>query len=80
MEKDVLYGLQQGNLALKEINKEMSIESVEKLMDETAASVAYQKEISELLAGKLTNDEEDEVEDELAAIEAEQVRCVTSMF
>lgn len=43
MQKDVLYGLQQGNEALKEIHKEMSLEAVEKLMDETAEGIAYQR-------------------------------------
>jgi len=43
MQKDVLYGLQQGNEALKEIHKEMSLEAVEKLLDETAEGIAYQK-------------------------------------
>lgn len=43
MERDVFYGLQQGNAALKEIHKEMSLEMVEKLMDETAEGIAYQK-------------------------------------
>lgn len=43
MEKDVLFGLQQGNSVLKEIHKEMNVESVEKLMGETADAVAYQK-------------------------------------
>ena len=43
MEKDILYGLQQGNAALREIQKEMSLEAVEKLMEETAEAVAYQK-------------------------------------
>ncbi|ORY74850.1 Snf7 family [Protomyces lactucae-debilis] len=43
VEKDVLYGLQQGNQVLRAINKEMSIERVEKLMDETADAVAYQQ-------------------------------------
>lgn len=43
MEKDVLYGLKQGNSVLTQLNKEMSIENVEKLMSETAEGVAYQK-------------------------------------
>lgn len=73
MQKDVLYGLQQGNEALKEIHKEMSLEAVEKLMDETAEGIAYQKEIDALLGSRLTNDDEDEVEDELAVLEAEQL-------
>lgn len=43
VEKDVVFGLQQGNSVLKEIHKELSVESVERLMSETAEGVAYQK-------------------------------------
>lgn len=43
VEKSILLGLQQGNLVLKEIHKEMSVEMVEKLMGETEDAVAYQK-------------------------------------
>ena len=43
IQKDVLYGLQQGNAALKEIQKEMSLEAVERILDETAEGIAYQK-------------------------------------
>jgi charged multivesicular body protein 6 len=38
-----LFGLKQGNAVLKELHKEMSLEAVEKLMNETAEAVAYQK-------------------------------------
>jgi hypothetical protein len=43
VEKDIIFGLQQGSTVLKEINKEMSLESVEKLMDDTADAIAYQE-------------------------------------
>jgi charged multivesicular body protein 6 len=43
VEKDVVFGLKQGNAVLKEINQEMSLESVEKLMDDTADAIAYQE-------------------------------------
>jgi len=39
----VIFGLQQGSAVLKEINKEMSLEAVEKLMDDTADAIAYQE-------------------------------------
>jgi hypothetical protein len=45
VEKDVVFGLQQGAAVLKEINQEMSLESVEKLMDNTADGIAYQEVI-----------------------------------
>lgn len=72
VQKDVLYGLRQGNQVLKEIQKEMSLESVEKLMEETADGIAYQREVSNMLAGRMSNEEEDEVEDELEQMEREE--------
>lgn len=100
IQKDVLYGLQQGTAVLKEIHKEMGgIENVEKLLGENEEARAYQEvrtpfplcpptayqrshtdynmlqEISELLANKMSNQEEEEVEDELEALEAEVNRA-----
>ncbi|KAJ7092608.1 Snf7 family [Mycena epipterygia] len=74
VEVSVLHGLKQGNEVLKEIHKEMNVESVEKLMDETQEAREYQREIGELLANNLTADEEDAVQDELRQLQAEVVR------
>ncbi|KAK5660772.1 hypothetical protein OQA88_12139 [Cercophora sp. LCS_1] len=90
IQKDVVFGLQQGTKVLTEIHKEMGgIEHVEKLMGETADAIAYQKvrfllevftgkkganeeqEVSEMLGGRMSNQDEEEVEDELAALERE---------
>lgn len=38
-----MFGLEQGAAVLKEINKEMSLEKVEKLMEDTADAIAYQE-------------------------------------
>jgi hypothetical protein len=44
VQKDVIYGLQQGTAVLKEIHKEMGgIENVEKLLGENAEARAYQE-------------------------------------
>jgi charged multivesicular body protein 6 len=43
VEVSVLHGLKQGNEVLKEIHREMSIESVEKLMEETHEAREYQR-------------------------------------
>ncbi|KAA8564983.1 hypothetical protein EYC84_010752 [Monilinia fructicola] len=47
------------------------LDHVEKLMGETADAIAYQQEVSDMLGGMMSNQDEDEVEDELAALEAE---------
>ena len=74
VQKDVVYGLQQGTNVLRQIHAEMGgIEKVEKLMD----ARAYQQEISDMLKGQISNQDEDEVEDELASLE-EQVAGVKS--
>lgn len=71
IEKDVLYGLEEGNKVLKEINNEMSIEKIDKIMDDTADAISYQNELSERLGTQLTNNEEDEVDEELRKLEIE---------
>lgn len=72
LQKDVVFGLQRGTEVLKLINKEMGgLAGVEKMMEDTAEARREQEEISEALAGQLSNLEEDEVEDELAALERE---------
>ncbi|CEJ93915.1 Putative SNF7 family protein [[Torrubiella] hemipterigena] len=72
IQKDVVFGLQQGTKVLQEIHAEMGgIEHVEKLMGDTADAIAYQQEISDMLGGRISNHDEEEVEDELAALERE---------
>ncbi|KAM0723313.1 hypothetical protein Q7P37_001514 [Cladosporium fusiforme] len=72
VQKDVVFGLQQGTAVLKEIHKEMGgLEKVELIMSETEEAQAYQNEINEMLGGKMSNEDEDEVEDELLAMERE---------
>ncbi|KAF8167787.1 Snf7 family [Crassisporium funariophilum] len=65
VEVSVLHGLKQGNEILKEIHREMNIESVEKLMEETAEAREYQRELGEMLSNNLSLDEEDAVQKEL---------------
>jgi len=74
VQKAVLFGLQQGTQVLNQIHKEMGgLEAVEKLMGETEDARRYQEEISEALAGQMSNEDEDEVEDELEALEREVI-------
>ncbi|KAK9460151.1 ESCRT-III subunit protein VPS20 [Lipomyces oligophaga] len=72
VEKDILFGLEQGSRVLKEINKEMSMDRVEKLLDDSTEGIAYQKEISEMLADTITNSEEYDIEEELETMKQEE--------
>ncbi|THG99896.1 hypothetical protein EW026_g2536 [Hermanssonia centrifuga] len=71
VEVSVLHGLQQGNEVLKEIHKEMNVETVEKLLDETAEAQAYQREIDDMLANSLAVEDEEAVQAELAQLQRE---------
>ncbi|KAM6957896.1 charged multivesicular body protein 6-like [Aplochiton taeniatus] len=68
IELKVIEGLKVGNDCLKSMHEVMSIEDVERIMDETQEAIEYQKQIDELLAGSLTQEDEDAVLAELEAI------------
>ncbi|KZO96259.1 hypothetical protein CALVIDRAFT_140012 [Calocera viscosa TUFC12733] len=73
VQKDVMFGLQQGNSVLKEMHKEMSLEQVERLMEDTAEAVAYQREVDEMLMSSMTVEEEEAVQRELQQLQVEQL-------
>ncbi|OQR94649.1 hydroxymethylglutaryl-CoA lyase, mitochondrial precursor [Achlya hypogyna] len=65
----IFEGLKAGNSVLDAIHKEMTIEAVEDLMLETQEAQAHADEISRMLGGALTVEDEDAVLAELAEIE-----------
>jgi len=69
IEVSILHGLKQGNDILKEIHKEMNVESVEKLLEETAEAREYQKEVGDMLSNNLSLDEEEAVQKELLELQ-----------
>ncbi|KAK6510011.1 Vacuolar protein sorting-associated protein 20 [Arthrobotrys musiformis] len=64
IQKDVLYGLQQGNTVLKQIEKEMSLEKAEKIMGDTEDAIAYQKQLDEVITRNMSNEDQDAVDEE----------------
>ncbi|KAH7474280.1 hypothetical protein KRP22_004027 [Phytophthora ramorum] len=65
----VFEGLKAGNSILNAIHKEMTVEAVEELMMETEEAQATANEISRVIGGSLTVEDEDAVLSELAEIE-----------
>ncbi|XP_026181181.1 charged multivesicular body protein 6-like [Mastacembelus armatus] len=68
IEMKVIEGLKIGNDCLKSMHEIMSLEDVERILDETQESIEYQRQIDEMLAGALTQEDEDTVLAELEAI------------
>ncbi|KAK7694912.1 hypothetical protein QCA50_002100 [Cerrena zonata] len=71
VEVSVLHGLQQGNEVLKEIHKELNIENVERILDETAEAREVQREIGDMLANTLSMEDEEAVQAELRELQSE---------
>lgn len=73
IELKVIEGLKIGNDCLKKMHEVMSIEEVERIMDETQEGIDYQRQIDELLAGSLTSEDEEAILEELEAITQEDL-------
>jgi charged multivesicular body protein 6 len=71
VQQQVLEGLQVGNEALKKIHEVLTIDEVERIMDETREGVEKQQEIDALIAsGALSLEDEDAVAAELEELVA----------
>lgn len=73
IELKVIEGLKIGNDCLKKMHEVMSIEEVERIMDETQEGIDYQRQIDDLLAGSLTSEDEEAILEELEAITQEDL-------
>ncbi|KAJ8882798.1 hypothetical protein PR048_014612 [Dryococelus australis] len=68
VELQVMNGLKAGNEALKKIHDVLTVDEVERILDETREGVEKQREIDELISGALTEEDEAAVEEELEAL------------
>ncbi|KAJ2028874.1 Vacuolar protein sorting-associated protein 20, partial [Coemansia sp. S3946] len=65
-----LYG--RASRTLTQLHKEMRIEDVERLADDTAEAIAYQNEISDILQSNMTAEDEEAVLEELEELERQE--------
>jgi charged multivesicular body protein 6 len=73
VESQVVAGLAEGTKVLEALNREMKIEDLDNLMQDTAEAIAYQKEIDEMLSGQLSQEDDDAVLAELDFIEKQEL-------
>lgn len=73
IEKDVVYGLSQGNQVLKTLNNEMSADKIDKIIDDLEDEKMKVDEVSDMLgtSSALSNSEEMEVDEELERMQRE---------
>jgi charged multivesicular body protein 6 len=68
VQQKVLEGLKVGSEALKKVHEILTIDEVERIMDETREGIDKQREIDEIISGALSDTDEDEVAAELEAL------------
>ncbi|KAL1416930.1 hypothetical protein MTO96_027371 [Rhipicephalus appendiculatus] len=80
IEIQVVEGLKVGNESLKKLHEVLSVEAIEKIMDETQEGIEKQKEIDDLLSGQLTVEDDEAVLAELEALVSEdEARAVLDL-
>jgi len=65
VQKQVIDGLKEGNVALEKANAMFSIDEIEDILADTQEASEKQREITDLLSGQLTQEDEDDVIAEL---------------
>lgn len=72
VEQQVLDGLKRGNDALRQVHEILTIDEIERVLDETQEAVEKQQEIDAVLSGALTQQDEDDVMAELDRLVGEE--------
>ncbi|WVQ96617.1 hypothetical protein IAU59_003722 [Kwoniella sp. CBS 9459] len=80
IQNTVMHGLEMGADVLKQLHAEMSLEKVEKLMDQTREGVEYQREIDESLMSRMSPEEEEAVQAELEQLQREALPAIPSVL
>jgi len=69
VEQNVFNALKVGNETLQLINSQMSLDDVQKLMDDSAEAIAYQNQIGDILSEELNPMDEEDIEKEFDALQ-----------
>uniref|UniRef100_A0A0N4ZI13 Charged multivesicular body protein 6 n=1 Tax=Parastrongyloides trichosuri TaxID=131310 RepID=A0A0N4ZI13_PARTI len=73
IQADVVNKLRTGNEALKQINQLFDLDEIDKIMEETKEGALYQEEISNMLSGAFTSQDEEDLEKELEKLTQQQL-------
>jgi charged multivesicular body protein 6 len=74
IQKDVYNALKQGNDFLKNMNKALTVEDVNKLMEETQEAIEYQQEVGRILAQQGIEENDEELLNQLEVLDVEEAQ------
>ncbi|EPX71262.1 vacuolar sorting protein Vps20 [Schizosaccharomyces octosporus yFS286] len=65
IQQDVLFGLQEGSNILQQLQKQMPLERIDKICNDNDEAFQYVDEVNVILQGRMSRDQEDEIQAEL---------------
>eukprot|EP00899_Mesostigma_viride_P010516 jgi/Mesvir1/19466/Mv10490-RA.1 len=71
----VFDSLKTGHAAIKELEKEMNVEDIQKILDDTAEAREYQEEVNRVLGNALSDEQQEAIAQELEDMEAQMVEA-----
>lgn len=74
MNVEVMNAIQAGNVALKKMHEEMSLDDVEAILEESKEAAIKEDQIADLLSGQFTSEEAVALEEELEALMQESIQ------
>jgi charged multivesicular body protein 6 len=76
VEQEIVSRLEQGTKVLNQIHNEMSLEKVEKIMEDTQDAIEYQNEIQNIMSSEFTPEDEEDIMAQLDDLIEQEVRHV----
>jgi len=71
VQNEVLQSLERGNTALSRVQSQLSLDDAERIMDDNAEGIAYADELSDILSGSFTTEDNDDILSQLDALVGE---------
>ncbi|KAL2315545.1 Vacuolar sorting protein Vps20 [Schizosaccharomyces pombe] len=72
IQKDVMFGLQEGTNLIRQLQADMPLERVERICNDRDEAMSYVDEVNDMLQGRMSRDQEDEIQEELDSLIREQ--------
>ncbi|EEB05404.1 vacuolar sorting protein Vps20 [Schizosaccharomyces japonicus yFS275] len=73
IEKDVVFGIEQGTNVLQQLHRELPVERVERILLDNESAMDYVEEVNGMIQGQISRADEEDVEAELEQLIAQSI-------